>query len=169
MTRTVRTSTVSVVRVDPERSLSHESPPALTKPLARPRGLEPLTSRSVAPGEPQHPRGLTPQMGRLWDNARAVLAHIASGAVPEASIVDLLEAVEGLEVLQLATELRTTRGPFRVTTALRLAVAAIEVVTAVAESTASTANAASANETTSPHGTLSLAVALSSTASAASE
>lgn len=151
------------------RSLSHESPPALTKHLARPRGLEPLTSRSVAPGEPQHPRALTPQMGRLWDNARAVLAHIASGAVPEASIVELLEAVDALELVRLATELRTARGPFRVTTALRLAVAAIEAVTTDAASTASTASAASASETTQQHRTMSLAVALSSTASAASE
>jgi integrase len=109
------------------RSMFHGDPPVDRKQLARPRGLEPLTSRSVAPSESEGASRVTAEMERVWNTARTVLQAAASGGLPERSIADLLEAVEGLELLQLATELRTARGPARVVTALRTAVAALNL------------------------------------------
>ncbi len=45
----------------------------------------------------------------------------------EAAIADLLAAVDSLEPVRLAREVRKARGPVRVALALRLAVAALDV------------------------------------------
>lgn len=106
----------------------HETPTDDPKHLARPARLERATSRSVAPGEPQEARDVTPQMERVWNTARAVLTHTAAGAIPETAIQDLLQAVEGLDLLQLARDLRAAEGRLRPRVALSLALEALSVV-----------------------------------------
>ena len=100
--------------------------PHPTETLARPRGLEPLTSRSVAPGEPLGASRVTAQMERLWNTARAVVRAVADGAVPESAVLDLLEAVEGLPLVTLARQTREAQGKLRARAALSLALEALE-------------------------------------------
>lgn len=62
------------------------------------------------------------------NTARAVLTHTAAGAIPEAAIQDLLQAVEGLDLLQLARDLRGAEGRLRPRVALSLALEVLSVV-----------------------------------------
>jgi integrase len=106
---------------------AHAPPTDSSKPLARPRGLEPLASRSVEGCSTLENPMFPVDRGQIVGRSRAVLTAVATTRrVSEADIVELARAVLGWRPLGLAQELlQAPQTPHRVRLALELAAAVI--------------------------------------------
>lgn len=107
-------------------TLFHDAAPDIVEPLARPRGLEPLTSRSVAGSTPSDVQCVAPSRGTVVELARAVLEAASRGRLPEPLIADLCRGVLLLTPVRLALDLEAGGDArFRVRRAIDLAVATL--------------------------------------------
>lgn len=105
----------------------HEAPADFTKPLARPRGLEPLTSRSVAGSTPLDLQCPAPSRGTVVERARRLIEAAATGKLPETLIQELVRGVLAFEPVRLAADLAAPGADnrFRVRNAINLAASII--------------------------------------------
>ena len=106
---------------------SHGDPPITAKHLARPRGLEPLTSRSVARSSSEQSQDLTPSRGTIVGRARRLIEAAATGKLPETLIQELVRGVLAFEPVRIAADLAAPGADnrFRVRNAINLAAAII--------------------------------------------